>query len=145
VQVRVPTNELRPQPVLEAEQVVVHEHLSVAVTACADADRRHRDRVGHEAGHRVGYAFEDDREASRFGERHGGYTRIMRAGTRPGDRAPMVVLELVDRPEAPKEKSKESAKSEKAPKGEKASKDDKGEAAAPARKGRRKKAAAAAG
>src|SRR4030095_4009236 len=40
-----------------------------------------------------------DTIAARFGERHGGYTRIMHAGTRPGDRAPMVVLELVDRPE----------------------------------------------
>ena len=34
-----------------------------------------------------------DTIAARFGERHGGYTRIMHAGTRPGDRAPMVVLE----------------------------------------------------
>jgi len=83
-----------------------------------------------------------DTIAARFGDRHGGYTRIMRAGTRPGDRAPMVVLELVDRPETPREKTKTDAKAEKQPKGEKK---DKGEAAAPATKGRRKKAAAAAG
>jgi len=83
-----------------------------------------------------------DTIAARFGDRHGGYTRIMRAGTRPGDRAPMVVLELVDRPEAPKEKAKADAKSEKTPK---AGKGDKGEAAAPAAKGKKKKAAAAAG
>src|SRR5215470_1581401 len=69
-----------------------------------------------------------DTIAARFGERHGGYTRIMHAGTRPGDRAPMVVLELVDRPEVTKEKGK----------GE-------GEAGASAGRGRRKKAAAAAG
>ena len=68
-----------------------------------------------------------------------------KAGTRPGDRALMVVLELVDRPEVPKEKAKTDAKSEKAPKGGKAGKRDKGEAAAPAAKGKRKKAAAAAG
>ena len=49
-----------------------------------------------------------DTIAARFGDRHGGYTRIMRAGTRPGDRAPMVVLELVDRPEAPREKTKKT-------------------------------------
>jgi large subunit ribosomal protein L17 len=79
-----------------------------------------------------------DAIAARFGERHGGYTRILRAGTRPGDRAPMVVLELVDRPEAPKEKSKSEAKAERK------SKAEKGEASAPAQKGRRKKAAAAA-
>ena len=83
-----------------------------------------------------------DTIAARFSDRNGGYTRIIHAGTRPGDRASMVVLELVDRPEAPKEKSKKDAKAEKAPRGEKA---DKGEAAAGARKGRKKKAAAAAG
>ncbi len=83
-----------------------------------------------------------DTIAARFGDRHGGYTRIMRAGTRPGDRAPMVVLELVDRPEAPREKTKTDVKAEKEPKGEKK---DKGEAAAPASKGRKKRAAAAAG
>jgi large subunit ribosomal protein L17 len=83
-----------------------------------------------------------DTIASRFADRNGGYTRIIHAGTRPGDRAPMVLLELVDRPEAPREKGKKDAKAEKAPKAEKG---DKGEAAAGARKGRRKKAAAAAG
>ena len=36
-----------------------------------------------------------DSIAARFSERHGGYTRIMKAGLRPGDRAQMVVLELV--------------------------------------------------
>jgi large subunit ribosomal protein L17 len=83
-----------------------------------------------------------DTIAARFGDRNGGYTRIIRAGTRPGDRAPMVILELVDRPETPKEKTKKDTKAEKTPKGEKK---DKGEAAAPAQKGRKKKAAAAAG
>jgi large subunit ribosomal protein L17 len=84
-----------------------------------------------------------DSIAARFGERHGGYTRIMRAGTRPGDRAPMVVLELVDRPETTKEKGKGDAKAEKAPRGSR--KKDKGEAEAGATRGRRKKAATAAG
>jgi len=86
-----------------------------------------------------------DTIAARFGDRHGGYTRIIRAGTRPGDRALMVVLELVDRPEVPKEKTKTDAKSGKVPKAEKAGRGDKGEAAAPAAKGKKKKAAAAAG
>ncbi len=83
-----------------------------------------------------------DTIAARFSERHGGYTRIIKAGLRPGDRAPMVLLELVDRPEAPKEKGKKDAKAEKAPKEDKKGK---GEAGAGAAKGRRKKAAAAAG
>ena len=83
-----------------------------------------------------------DTIAARFSDRSGGYTRIIHAGTRPGDRASMVVLELVDRPEAPKVKGKKDAKAEKTPKADKA---DKGEAAAGARKGRRKRAAAATG
>jgi large subunit ribosomal protein L17 len=83
-----------------------------------------------------------DTIAARFGERPGGYTRIIHAGTRPGDRAPMVVLELVDRPEVVKEKGKTDTKAEKAPKTEKRGK---GEAGAGATKGRKKKAGAAAG
>lgn len=83
-----------------------------------------------------------DSISARFSDRHGGYTRILKAGTRPGDRAPMAILELVDRPEAPKDKGKKDAKGEKAPKGKKRDKD---EASAGAAKGRKKKAAAAAG
>ncbi len=37
--------------------------------------------------------------ATRFKARPGGYTRVLKAGFRPGDAAPMAVLELVDRPE----------------------------------------------
>jgi len=55
--------------------------------------------------------------APRFGERHGGYTRIIKAGRRPGDNAPIVLLELVDRVETPKEKERKADKKEKAPKG----------------------------
>jgi large subunit ribosomal protein L17 len=73
-----------------------------------------------------------DTIVARFGDRPGGYTRIIKAGTRPGDRAPMVVLELVDRPEVPKEKGKKEAKAGKALKGD-----------AGAARGRKKKAAAA--
>ena len=35
--------------------------------------------------------------APRYGERHGGYTRIMKAGFRYGDSAPVAVIEFVDR------------------------------------------------
>ncbi len=35
--------------------------------------------------------------APRYGERHGGYTRIMKAGFRYGDNAPVAVIEFVDR------------------------------------------------
>ncbi|AZU03429.1 50S ribosomal protein L17 [Glycocaulis alkaliphilus] len=33
----------------------------------------------------------------RYGERNGGYTRVLKAGFRHGDNAPMAVIELVDR------------------------------------------------
>ena len=56
--------------------------------------------------------------APRFGDRNGGYTRLIKAGRRPGDNAPMVLLELVDRTETPKDKEGKAEKKEKAPKGE---------------------------
>lgn len=36
----------------------------------------------------------------RYRERPGGYMRVLKAGFRPGDNAPMAFVELVDRPEA---------------------------------------------
>lgn len=38
-----------------------------------------------------------DTVAPRYAERHGGYTRILKAGFRYGDSAPMAVIEFVDR------------------------------------------------
>jgi large subunit ribosomal protein L17 len=35
----------------------------------------------------------------RYVERPGGYTRILKCGFRTGDKAPMAIMELVDRPE----------------------------------------------
>ena len=35
----------------------------------------------------------------RYQARNGGYTRILKAGFRPGDNAPIAYMELVDRPE----------------------------------------------
>ena len=34
----------------------------------------------------------------RYKERPGGYLRVLKAGLRPGDKAPMAYIELVDRP-----------------------------------------------
>ena len=42
-----------------------------------------------------------DQLAPRYGDRQGGYTRVLKAGFRYGDCAPMAIIELVDRnPEA---------------------------------------------
>ncbi|MFM2129075.1 MAG: ribosomal protein [Pseudomonadota bacterium] len=42
-----------------------------------------------------------DTLAPRYAERRGGYTRVLKAGIRYGDNAPMAIIELVDRdPEA---------------------------------------------
>ena len=78
-----------------------------------------------------------DTVAARFAERHGGYTRILKTGVRPGDAAPMVLLELVDRAEAPKEKGKGKGKDGKK------KKEEPGKGAAPAGRRSRKKEATA--
>ena len=77
-----------------------------------------------------------DTIAARFADRHGGYTRIIKAGQRPGDGAPLVFLELVDRVETPTDKDKKGEKKERAPKGE---------ASATGRRKRKEKVAAASG
>ena len=75
-----------------------------------------------------------DTIAARFADRNGGYTRIIKAGRRPSDGAPLVLLELVDRAEAPKDKDKKAEKKERAPRGE---------AGATGKRKRKEKAAAA--
>jgi len=79
-----------------------------------------------------------DTIAARFSDRNGGYTRIIKTGRRPGDNAPMVILELVDRAETTKDKGKDAAdKKEKAPKAD-------GGAAAKGKRKKKEKAAASA-
>ena len=75
-----------------------------------------------------------DTIAARFADRNGGYTRIIKAGRRPGDAAPVVFLELVDRAETPKDKDAKAEKKARAPRGE---------AGATGRRQRKEKAAAA--
>ncbi len=42
----------------------------------------------------------------RYRERPGGYLRILKCGYRPGDKAPMAIVELVDRPVVDLEETK---------------------------------------
>jgi large subunit ribosomal protein L17 len=79
-----------------------------------------------------------DTIAARFADRHGGYTRIIKTGTRAGDAAPMVLLELVDRAQVvdDKDTAKDDKKTKKATKG--------GEAAGASGKRKKKEKVAAA-
>lgn len=43
----------------------------------------------------------------RFKDRPGGYTRILKCGFRPGDKAPMAIIELVEKSEADAEATAE--------------------------------------
>lgn len=70
-----------------------------------------------------------DTVAARYADRRGGYTRIVKAGMRRGDAAPLAILELVDRPETPKAKKGKEKKAEAAPKGKAARKAQKAQAA----------------
>jgi large subunit ribosomal protein L17 len=77
-----------------------------------------------------------DTVAARFADRRGGYTRILHAGVRRGDGAPLALLELVDRAGATPDKAKGADRERKA-------KAPKGDAGAPGRRRRKDKAAAA--
>ena len=80
-----------------------------------------------------------DQIGARYADRHGGYTRIIHAGVRRGDGAPVVYLELVDRPETPPDgKGKKGEKKERPGKG-----GGKAEAESGGKRKKKEKAAAA--
>jgi large subunit ribosomal protein L17 len=82
-----------------------------------------------------------DTIAARYSDRHGGYTRIIHAGVRKGDAAPVVYLELVDRVV-----TSEDGKGKKGDKKEKPGREAKGkqtDEAKAERKGPKKKTATA--
>ncbi len=57
--------------------------------------------------------------SKRYEKRNGGYTRIIKAGFRYGDNAPMAILEFVDRDVLAKRVDKKKKDTEKSPKEEK--------------------------
>ena len=98
-----------------AAALIKHEQISTTLAKAKDL-RRIVDRLitlgkrGDLHARRQVLSFLGDRKLSekliaalgpRYAERQGGYTRVIRAGFRYGDAAPMAVIELVDRdPEA---------------------------------------------
>src|SRR5215472_6019112 len=110
-------------------------------------------KIDEEANRRLAFARLRDVEVveklfadlgPRFKKRPGGYTRIMRMTPRPGDSAPMALMQLVEGPAAmAAEQPVEDKKSARRAKKAKAEAPAEAEAAAPKRT-RKKKAAAAA-
>ncbi len=98
-----------------AAALIKHEQISTTLAKAKDL-RRIVDRLitlgkrGDLHARRQVLSFLGDRKLAekliaalgpRYAERQGGYTRVIRAGFRYGDAAPMAVIELVDRdPEA---------------------------------------------
>jgi len=80
----------------------------------------------------------------RFKARPGGYTRILRMNPRPGDSAPMALMQLVQGPgEAAAEEPPEAKKKSRRAKAKKEAAPAEAEEAAPKKRTRKKKAAAA--
>lgn len=98
----------------QAKSLIEHERITTTVPKAKELRRYVEPMVtkAKEASvHRKRQAFSklQDRKAvaklfdeigPRYGQRPGGYTRILKAGYRDGDNAPMAVIEFVDRPEA---------------------------------------------
>jgi large subunit ribosomal protein L17 len=68
--------------------------ITLAKTDSVDHRRRAFDRLRDKEA--VGKLFEE--LGPRYNARPGGYLRILKCGHRPGDKAPMAYVELVDRP-----------------------------------------------
>jgi len=60
-----------------------------------------------------------EKAGERFGQTAGGYTRLAKLGARPGDAAPMTLVELLGADEQVKKKKKGRKKAAPAPKGKK--------------------------
>ncbi len=88
-------HELIRTTLLKAKELrrVVEPLITLAKVDSVAARRRAFSKLRDEAA--VGKLFKVI--APRFLERHGGYLRIIKCGFRPGDKAPMAYVELLDR------------------------------------------------
>ncbi len=96
----------------------VRQYLERVITIAKDGLEANDDAGITLAKRRLAFSYLNNKEAVKklFGEvapacaaRPGGYTRIVRAGVRAGDGAPMCYIELVDRPGAETDTSAEAA------------------------------------
>ena len=96
--------------------VILHEQVKTTVTRAKEV-RRLIDRLitfgkkGTEAHRRLAVAKLFSDLAKRYETRNGGYTRIIRLGTRVGDAAPVCILQLVEAAAANQEVKKDEAAS----------------------------------
>jgi len=94
-----------------AASLILHEQISTTLPKAKEL-RRYTDKMislgkkGTLHARRQAFAFLRDEDmvsklfsalAERYKDRSGGYTRVLKAGFRYGDNAPMAVVELVDR------------------------------------------------
>jgi large subunit ribosomal protein L17 len=72
---------------------IVERLVTLAKKGDLGARRLAASRIGDETAAKKLF----DTLGPRYTERHGGYTRVLKAGFRHGDNAPMAVIEFVDR------------------------------------------------
>jgi len=88
----------------KAKEIRILTDRMITLGKQGDLHARHRAQAYIRAKDVVAKLFKD--LAGRFSERHGGYTRLVKTRRRLGDAAPMVVIELVDKPVGKKEPAK---------------------------------------
>ncbi len=81
----------------EAKAKALRPYAEKLITKAKNGDLHNRRQVMATIRNKDVTAYLFEEIAPRFADRPGGYTRIMKLGPRPGDNAPMALIELVDR------------------------------------------------
>ena len=100
----------------ESRAKAVQPHMEKLITKAKRGDTHNRRQALRVLNDRESAYILFEELAPLFQERNGGYTRITKIGNRKGDNAPMVVIELVLEPVAPKAKAKKAEAPKKAEK-----------------------------